>query len=129
MCKKIKPEDLKSAITEVLRLRAAEKEIQEQKTKAEETLSTIVHTLSPDDPTIEYEGYRVTVAQGFTYSLSDEGQKLLESKYGYDTAYWKKTINMSVVRDDKTMAEYVEAKPQKDRITIKEMKEEDPKKK
>ena len=128
MCKQIKPADLKKAIVEVLRLRAEEKAIQEQKVKAEETLSTLVHTLSPDDPTIEYEGYKVTVAQGFTYSLSDEGQKLLESKYGYDTAYWKKTINMSVVCDDDTMSQYIEAKPQKDRITIKEMKEEDKKK-
>lgn len=123
MCKKISPNTLKAAIEEVIRLRDEYKALEDKKVKAEEELSKLVAELSPNDPTIEFEGYRVTVSKGFTYSLSDEGQKMLESKYGYDTAYWKKTINMSIVREDNVLKEFVEAKPTKDRITIKEMKE------
>lgn len=123
MCKKITPTTLKTAIKEVLRLRDEYKALEEKKVKAEEKLSHLVDELSPNDPTIEFEGYRVTVSKGFTYSLSDEGQKMLESKYGYDTAYWKKTVNMGIVREDDVLKEFVEAKPTKDRITIKEMKE------
>lgn len=114
---------LERQIKQVISLRNILKDLEQQKMEAERVLEDLMIMVEPDNPTLVFENWKLTRSPTMSYSLNEEGQKKL-LEYGYETAYWKKTPNMSCIREDDVLSKFVVSSEGKTKITLKEQNSE-----
>lgn len=111
--------NLKSQIQQVIILRTMIKDLEAKKLVEEEKLENLMKEACPNETTFTVGDWKLTRSQTVTYSLSQEGEKLL-TEFPYETAYWKKTPNMNIIREDENLKKYIIEKIGKTKISLKE---------
>lgn len=114
---------LRQETLQVMSLRNMIKDLEKRKVEAELKLEATMMQADPINMSIEFDNFKVTRSATIKYTLDEEGQKLL-SKYGYETAYWNKTPNMAIIREDDVLKDHVVEERGKTKLTLKEMADE-----
>lgn len=116
-------QQLRQDILQVMSLRNMIKDLEKRKIEAELKLEATMIQADPINTSIEFDNFKVTRSATIKYSLDEEGQKLL-SQYSYETAYWNKTPNMVIIREDDILKDHVVEDRGKTKLTLKEMANE-----
>lgn len=116
-------QQLRQETLQVMSLRNMIKDLEKRKIEAELKLEETMIQADSINTSIEFDNFKVTRSNTIKYSLDEEGQKLL-SQYGYETAYWNKTPNMAIIREDDVLKEHVIEDHGKTKLILKEMANE-----